>query len=184
MQHHFKSVYYFRERQGMSQRYVNQVAPANGVVDDRLTFQNFTIDRLVATALEQQPDPGNGPLNRQFVPNSARSQVLQWIHSSRFANHRTISLIKLLFWWTTLERDTKEFVSACSICATNKASHQSPAGMLQPLAIPSQHWSHIALDFVTGLPPSEGNTTIVTIVDRFSKSAQAPLCPGVRPTPH
>lgn len=29
---------------------------------------------------------------------------------------------------------------------------------------------HIAVDFVTGLPPSDGNTTILTIIDRFSKS--------------
>lgn len=35
----------------------------------------------------------------------------------------------------------------------------------------SRPWSHIALDFITGLPPSEGNTTILSIVDRFSKSA-------------
>lgn len=28
----------------------------------------------------------------------------------------------------------------------------------------------VALDFVTGLPPSHGNTTILTIVGRFSKS--------------
>ncbi|XP_039463522.1 uncharacterized protein LOC120436733 [Oreochromis aureus] len=32
-------------------------------------------------------------------------------------------------------------------------------------------WSHISLDFVTGLPPSAGNTVILTIVDRFSKAA-------------
>lgn len=32
-------------------------------------------------------------------------------------------------------------------------------------------WSHIAVDFVTGLPSSSGNTTILTIIDRFSKAA-------------
>lgn len=32
-------------------------------------------------------------------------------------------------------------------------------------------WSHIILDFVTGLPPSEGNTIILTVDDRFSRSA-------------
>lgn len=30
-------------------------------------------------------------------------------------------------------------------------------------------WSVISLDFVTGLPPTEGNTTVRTVVDRFSK---------------
>ncbi len=43
--------------------------------------------------------------------------------------------------------------------------------MLQPLRVPHHPWSDISLDFVTGLPTSEGNTTILTAVDRFSKMA-------------
>lgn len=53
---------------------------------------------------------------------------------------------------------------------SNKATHRPTAGLLQPLPIPSRPWSHIAVDFVTGLPLSEGNDTILTIVDRFSKA--------------
>lgn len=37
--------------------------------------------------------------------------------------------------------------------------------MLHHLFLPSD----ISLDFVTGLPPSKGNTTILTVVDKFSK---------------
>lgn len=69
-----------------------------------------------------------------------------------------------------MHRDVKEFVSSCSVCAQNKGSHQPPSGLLQPLPVPGRPWSHISLDFVTGLPPSEGNTTILTIIDRFSKA--------------
>ena len=47
--------------------------------------------------------------------------------------------------------------------------HRLPAGLLRPLPIPGQPWSDVALDFVTGLPTSRGNTTILTLVDRFSK---------------
>ena len=38
------------------------------------------------------------------------------------------------------------------------------------MEIPTRPWSHIALDFVTGLPTSEGNDTVLTIIDRFSKA--------------
>lgn len=47
----------------------------------------------------------------------------------------------------------------------------TPASHLHPLAVPHCPWFHISLDFVTGLPPSAGNTTILRIVDRFSKTA-------------
>lgn len=114
------------------------------------------------------------PPNRQFVPNSVRSQVLQWGHASRFACHpgvnRTLGLLRRHFWWPTMEADTRDYVLACSICAQGKSSHRPPAGLLQPLPVPSRPWSHIALDFVTGLPPSQGNSVILTIVDRFSKA--------------
>lgn len=59
---------------------------------------------------------------------------------------------------------TKEFVSACSVCARSKTSHLAPDGLLRPLPIPHRPWSHIAVDFVTGLLPSEGNMTLLTIV--------------------
>uniref|UniRef100_A0A3B3HTI1 Uncharacterized protein n=1 Tax=Oryzias latipes TaxID=8090 RepID=A0A3B3HTI1_ORYLA len=32
-------------------------------------------------------------------------------------------------------------------------------------------WSHLAMDFITGLPASQDNTVILTVVDRFSKAA-------------
>ncbi len=66
-----------------------------------------------------------------------------------------------------MARDIQCFVLACSVCAVSKTSNQPSAGLLQPLLVPSRPWSHISLDFVTGLPPSSGNT----VVDRFSKAA-------------
>ena len=75
------------------------------------------------------------------------------------------------FWWSTLAEDTQSFVNACPTCNQHKPTLQAPAGLLHPLPVPHRPWSHISLDFVTGLPPSSGNTTILTVVDRFSKMA-------------
>ncbi|KAI2644146.1 Transposon Tf2-6 polyprotein [Labeo rohita] len=55
----------------------------------------------------------------------------------------------------------------------------------RPLPIPSRPWSHLALDFVSGLPPSRGNTVILTVVDRFSKAAHfipLPKLPSAKET--
>uniref|UniRef100_A0A3P9LBR3 Gypsy retrotransposon integrase-like protein 1 n=1 Tax=Oryzias latipes TaxID=8090 RepID=A0A3P9LBR3_ORYLA len=129
----------------------------------------------IQQALATDPDPGGGPPNRQYVPASVRSRVLTWVHASRFSCHpgfrRTLLQVQRHFWWPSIISDTKAYVAACTICATSKSSHQAPAGLLNPLPVPSRPWSHIAVDFVTGLPASQGNTVILTIVDRFSKAA-------------
>lgn len=135
----------------------------------------WEIEEKVLRELQRHPAPGNTPPNHLFVSDALRPQVLAWAHTSRFACHpgaaRTVELLRQKFWWPTLERDTREFVAACSICARNKNSSRPSSGLLQPLPVPHRPWSHIAVDFVTGLPSSQGNTTILTIVDRFSKAA-------------
>lgn len=73
------------------------------------------------------------------------------------------------FWWPSLEKEVKDYDDACPTCAQQNTLHQPPSGLLQPLPGPSRPWSDISLDFVTGLLPSEGNTTVLTVVDRFSK---------------
>lgn len=83
--------------------------------------------------------------------------------------------------------DVKAFVAACSACARGKTSHRPPAGLLQLLPVPHRPWSHIAIDFVTGLPPSKGKDTIMTVVDRFSKAVHfvpLPKLPSALETAH
>uniref|UniRef100_A0AAQ4QR85 Gypsy retrotransposon integrase-like protein 1 n=1 Tax=Gasterosteus aculeatus aculeatus TaxID=481459 RepID=A0AAQ4QR85_GASAC len=149
---------------------VETILPASCVVG----AARWEVEQVVQEALRDQPAPEDCPQDRLFVPPTARSSVLQWGHASKIAchpgSHRTLTLLRQRFWWPTIAADTREFVSACSVCARSKSSHQAPAGLLRPLPIPHRPWSHIAVDFVTGLPPSEGNTVILTIVDRFSKA--------------
>ncbi|KAG5281322.1 hypothetical protein AALO_G00069940 [Alosa alosa] len=132
------------------------------------------IESVVIAAQGHEPTPSQCHPNLLFVPTSVRSQVLQWGHSSCLSCHpgsnRTLSFIARRFWWPTLREDTNTFVATCSICAQNKTSTRPPAGLLQPLPVPKRPWSHISIDFITGLPPSAGNTAILTVVDRFSKA--------------
>ena len=48
-----------------------------------------------------------------------------------------------------------------------------------PLQIPGWPWYHIGLDFVTGLPPSNGHTVVLTILDRFSKAVHFIALPKI-----
>ena len=147
------------------------ILPSDCVVG-ALTWE---VEAEVRRAQRQHPGPGNGPPSRLFVPESVRPRVLQWGHSSNLTCHpgmnRTLSFLKQRFWWPSMKKDVDSFVAACTVCAQNKTSRQPPSGLLLPLPVPHRPWSHISLDFVTGLPPSDGNTAVLTIVDRFSKSA-------------
>uniref|UniRef100_A0A3Q2VWQ2 Gypsy retrotransposon integrase-like protein 1 n=1 Tax=Haplochromis burtoni TaxID=8153 RepID=A0A3Q2VWQ2_HAPBU len=147
------------------------ILPAACVVG-ALTWE---IEETIRQALPGDPDPGTGPPGRRFVPAAARGAVIHWIHTARFTCHpgvsRTTHLLKRHFWWKTLTRDVRDYVSACAVCARNKSSTKRPAGLLHPLTTPHRPWSHISLDFVTGLPTSSGKCVILTVVDRFSKAA-------------
>uniref|UniRef100_A0AAQ4R4E0 Gypsy retrotransposon integrase-like protein 1 n=1 Tax=Gasterosteus aculeatus aculeatus TaxID=481459 RepID=A0AAQ4R4E0_GASAC len=105
-----------------------------------------------------------------------RSRLLDQVHSTPSSGHpgitATIQLLKNRFWWPTLTPDTTRHVQNCANCATSKTPRQLPAGLLTPLPIPQRPWSHIAIDFITDLPASQGHTTILTIVDRFSKACR------------
>uniref|UniRef100_A0A8C6W051 Gypsy retrotransposon integrase-like protein 1 n=1 Tax=Nothobranchius furzeri TaxID=105023 RepID=A0A8C6W051_NOTFU len=135
---------------------------------------DITNKALEAEAQQQEPDPGTGPPNKVYVPTSTHGALIHWAHTARFAIHpglgRTIALIRRTFWWPSMYRDVKEYISACQVCARCKTSNQPPQGLLQPLPVSHRPLPHIALDFVTGLPMSKGFSVILTIVNRFSKA--------------
>jgi hypothetical protein len=71
--------------------------------------------------------------------------------------------------WDGLKTDVQSFVAECLVFQQNKVETITTPGILQPLAIPSQRWEEeISMDFITGLPKSEGNKFIMVIVDRLT----------------
>ncbi|KAG1925390.1 retrotransposable element [Pimephales promelas] len=139
----------------------------------------WEIEAKVKRALEGVTPPPGCPPNRLFVPEGLQSDVIQWGHSSNVACHpgvtRTGFSVKQRFWWPRMARDIHDFVLACSVCAIGKSSNQPPDGLLQPLPVPSRPWSHIALDFITALPPSQAKETAVTIVDHVFRLHGLPM---------
>lgn len=77
----------------------------------------------------------------------------------------TYHRLKQLFWWKGLKVDVENFVKQCSICQQAKHEHSHPAGLIQPLPIPQGAWQDLSMDFVEGLPVSDGSNAILVVVD-------------------
>jgi hypothetical protein len=71
--------------------------------------------------------------------------------------------------WRGLKVDVSNYVKQCDICQHAKHEQSHPAGLLQPLPIPEGARQDISLDFIEGLPKSDGYSVILVVVDRFSK---------------
>lgn len=62
--------------------------------------------------------PEGAPLNTLFVPDAARSEILQGGHVSKLACHpglsRTLHLLRQCFWWPTMSCDAKAYMRGLS----------------------------------------------------------------------
>lgn len=81
----------------------------------------------------------------------------------------TYQRAKTYFFWPKMKQEVMEFVKICDTCQRHKTEHNYPAGLLQPLPVPHQAWTHISMDFIEGLPTSMGKQVILVVVDCFSK---------------
>jgi hypothetical protein len=104
--------------------------------------------------------------------SSLITTILEEIHAGAHEGYqKTVQRIRSIFYWKGMKTRVKEFIRQCDICQRHKVDNLSPAGLLQPLPIPTQVWSDISMDFIDGLPTSQGKTTIFVVVDRLSKYA-------------
>nr|KYP55263.1 Retrotransposable element Tf2 [Cajanus cajan] len=82
---------------------------------------------------------------------------------------KTFKRLNTNFFWPHMRADVQHFVAQCHTCQQLKYETKKPAGLLQPLPIPSAIWEDLSLDFITCLPPSRGYTAVLVVVDHFSK---------------
>uniref|UniRef100_A0A9J8B635 Gypsy retrotransposon integrase-like protein 1 n=1 Tax=Cyprinus carpio carpio TaxID=630221 RepID=A0A9J8B635_CYPCA len=136
----------------------------------------WTINQQITNENLQNPAPPGGPEGRLYVPPTHRQPLLDLTHTSPRSGHpgrrRTLSLLKQRYWWPSMSRDVSRYVQGCSICAVADTPRKLPEGKLVPLPIPERPWTHIGVDFMTDLPPSQGYTSVLVVVDRFSKSCK------------
>ena len=97
------------------------------------------------------------------------------LHTSPLGGHlgflKTYQRVKKEFFWDELKFDIQNFVVECLVFQQNKFDTIKTPGLLKPLSIPSQRWEEILMDFIIGLPKSEGKSVVMVVVDRLTKYA-------------
>jgi hypothetical protein len=112
--------------------------------------------------------------SRIFFPDhdDLHHQALQLVH---FVGHegiqKTLHRLRTNFYIQGDRALVQAWVRTCTTCQHNKIETRPPAGLLQPLEVPSQVWADISMDFNEGLPKVVGKSVILTVVDGFSKYA-------------
>lgn len=72
------------------------------------------------------------------------------------------------FFWHGMKVDIKKFVKECDVPQRIKSKTSVPAGLLHPLQIPTTPWTDVSLDFIEGLPKSQGFEVILVVVDKLT----------------
>ena len=111
---------------------------------------------------------------RVYVPavSTVLDAVLQLAHTGAHEGiQKTLQRLRTEFAIDHDRRVVHDYVRACTTCQRNKIEALHPAGLLQPLPVPSRVWADISMDFIEVLPKVHGKSVILTVVDRFSKYA-------------
>ncbi|KAL8271272.1 hypothetical protein Esti_004787 [Eimeria stiedai] len=82
--------------------------------------------------------------------------------------------LAMKFYRTGTREYVRAYVETCARCRASKAVCQKPAGLLQPLTIPSRRWSSTSLDFIGGVPLSaDGYGIIFTVVESLNGQTES-----------
>lgn len=110
----------------------------------------------------------------------AKLAIMQKYHDSPAAGHfgvkKTMELVARTYWWPHQRQFIRDYVRSCDTCCRAKPSRHRPYGLLRPLDIPEGPWQSVTMDFITALPMSKGNDSVLVVVDRYSKMAHFVPC--------
>ena len=106
---------------------------------------------------------------KPVVPEDWRRRVFDIINGLSHPSIRTSrQLIASKFVWHGLNKHVRLWARACFQCQTAKV-HQHVRAPLQSFRIPGHRFDHIHVNLLGPLPPSEGFTYLLTVVDRFTR---------------
>ena len=134
-----------------------------------LRLEDIKYDNVGATLL---CDVSTGQ-PRPVVPGSWRRQVFDAVHGLAHPGRRTSQqLVAGKFVWHGLKKDIRDWARACVVCQRAKV-HRHVTAPLAHFSVPERRFDHVHVDLVGPLPPSQGFSYLLTMVDRTTRWPEA-----------
>ncbi|KJE98320.1 hypothetical protein CAOG_09214, partial [Capsaspora owczarzaki ATCC 30864] len=113
--------------------------------------------------------------DRVFVPEHLRPQILRYRHDAATAGHcgnrKTLELVQRDFVWPGMRKYVEQYVHTCPVCQMVKHARHAPYGLLTPIEAADKPFGDWSIDFVTGLPDSQGFNAVMVCIDRLTRVA-------------
>ncbi|GFW70343.1 transposon Tf2-11 polyprotein [Trichonephila clavipes] len=110
---------------------------------------------------------------RPYIPKQHRQDIFTDMHNlSHPGIRRSVHLMKQRFVWPSISSDVAKWARHCLACQKSKI-HRHTRSPLSSFQEPSQRFDHVHLDLIEPLPPSNGYSYCLTMIDRFSKWPEA-----------
>jgi len=106
---------------------------------------------------------------RPIVPEKFQKLIFDKFHNAAHSGVKaTKNLIQQRFVWYNMNKDLKKWVQTCLSCQKGKILRHNKTP-IQKFKLPSERFSHIHVDIIGPMPPSNGFRYLFTAVDRFTR---------------
>ena len=115
----------------------------------------------------------SGRRPRPWVPASFRRPIFDQLHGLAHPGLRaSVRLLSSRVVWHGINRDVTAWAQTCIACQRAKVHRHTDSGT-EKIAVPDTRFETLHVDLVGPLPPSQGYTHLLTVVDRFTRWPEA-----------